>query len=190
MYKLMIKRHVETGLKYLCSTKVTGKAFDAYTGSGSFWKKHLKANGRSISTEVIFETEDYDVFQIECYNKSIEFDVVASNEWANLIPESGCGIKGRTSTQRHKISEANRGKLRPDLAERNRLGMSEETRMKISASKKGVPNLKKRGFKHTKEAKEKMSAGHKGKSAGPKSEETRAKMAEARRAYWAKKRAA
>lgn len=190
MYKLMIKTHLGTGLKYLCSTKAAGKAFDVYTGSGAFWKKHLKANGRLISTEVIFETADYDVFQIECYNKSVEFDVVTSDKWANLIPESGCGTKGRTSIQRHKISEANRGKLRPDLAERNKLGVSEETRMKISASKKGVPNLKKRGFKHTEEAKAKMSVGHKGKPRGPKSEETKAKMAEARRAYWAKKRAA
>lgn len=87
MYRLMIKTHNKTGLKYLCITKQ--KDFEKYTGSGTKWKNHLKKHGVDISTEVIHETEDYEEFVQVCVYYSTMFDVVMNEEFANLIPESG-----------------------------------------------------------------------------------------------------
>lgn len=87
MYKLMIKQHNVTGLKYLCITN--RKDYMGYLGSGVEWKKHLKENGNDISTTLLYETDDYDDFVDWCHYYSNYYDVVSSNAWANLVPESG-----------------------------------------------------------------------------------------------------
>lgn len=89
MYRLMIKTHSVTGLKYLCITN--RENWEKYTGSGVYWKKHLKQYGHDFTTEVIFENEDYDVFLEKCLFFSSFYDVADSKEWANLIHESGYG---------------------------------------------------------------------------------------------------
>lgn len=86
-YKLMIKTHNYTKLKYLCITH--REDYDVYEGSGYYWKKHLSKHGKDISTEVIFETDDIDELRNIGLQYSAKFDVVESDEWANLIPESG-----------------------------------------------------------------------------------------------------
>lgn len=90
-YKLMIKQHVETGLKYLCYTKKTGIEFENYKGSGLVWKRHLKKHGDNITTEIIYETDDYEQFKDYALTKSIEFNIIESNNWANLKNETGDG---------------------------------------------------------------------------------------------------
>lgn len=90
-HKLMIKQHIETGLKYLCYTKKTGDAFENYKGSGLVWKRHLKKYGDNITTEVIYETDDYEQFKQYALTKSIEFDIIESKDWANLKNETGDG---------------------------------------------------------------------------------------------------
>lgn len=90
-HKLMIKTHIKTKLKYLCYTRSEGKEYDNYKGSGVYWKKHLKKHGTDITTEIIFESEDFDVFKTEAIKKSIQLDIVNSVEWANLKIEEGDG---------------------------------------------------------------------------------------------------
>jgi hypothetical protein len=90
-HKLMIKTHVVTGLKYLCYTRSEGEAYSSYKGSGTRWKKHLAKHGDDIATELIYETASYEDFKKFAISKSIEFDVVQSDDWANLKIEEGDG---------------------------------------------------------------------------------------------------
>jgi hypothetical protein len=87
----MIKTHNNTGLKYLCYTRKVGEEYDNYKGSGTLWLSHLNYHGDDISTELLFESKDYNEFVIYARAKSIEFDIVNSKEWANLKLEEGDG---------------------------------------------------------------------------------------------------
>lgn len=91
IFRLMVKTHRKTGLKYLCYTKKTGDEFDSYLGSGLYWKRHLRMHGKDISTEILFETTVYEEFAKEARRVSEEFDVTRSEEWANLRNETGDG---------------------------------------------------------------------------------------------------
>ena len=91
MHKLMIKTQIKTGLKYLCYTQTEGEQYDNYKGSGTLWKKHLKKHGDDISTELIYETEDKVEFKKVATQKSIDLNIVESDEWANLKIEEGDG---------------------------------------------------------------------------------------------------
>lgn len=88
-YKLMIKTHNITGLKYLCITKKDN--WEKYTGSGVRWKKHLQKHGNDISTELLYSSDDYNDFLMHCYFYSDMFEVSINEEFANLIPEYGYG---------------------------------------------------------------------------------------------------
>ena len=88
-HKLLIKTHNVTGLKYLCYTKK--EDHEQYPGSGKYWKRHLKQHGYDVTTELIFQTEDYSEFKRIAAKKSKEYDVVNSNLWANLRIEEGDG---------------------------------------------------------------------------------------------------
>jgi hypothetical protein len=86
-YKLYLKEHLDTGLKYLGVT--VQKDPHKYTGSGKHWKAHIAKHGYNVSTDVIFETEDYEVFKEWCVHVSDHLNIVESEEYANLIPETG-----------------------------------------------------------------------------------------------------
>ena len=97
-------------------------------------------------------------------------------------------LKRQTLEARKKISEAKKGCSRPDLAlinsERGATkGSFKEGHDRSSGEKNGMF-----GKNHDEVSKEKMSANRKGKGTQPKSEETKAKMREAARLRWAKKR--
>ncbi len=84
----MIKTHRTTGYKYLCVT--TKEDYAGYCGSGVRWRKHLRAHGFDVSTEVLFEHHSRDaIFKSVCLYYSGVYDVVNSTEWANLILEDG-----------------------------------------------------------------------------------------------------
>lgn len=89
IYRLMIKTHNKTGLKYLCQSSRID--YINYTGSGSYWKKHLSKHGPDFSTEVLFETTNKDEIKQQGIYYSNKFNVVSSDEWANLVPEQGDG---------------------------------------------------------------------------------------------------
>jgi hypothetical protein len=97
VYRLMIKAHNKTKLKYLCMT--CRDDWEKYTGSGVRWKKHLKRNGVDITTEVLYESEDYDDFVNICILTSAELNVALSAEFANIVPESGYGKDGIDTTR-------------------------------------------------------------------------------------------
>lgn len=86
-YKLMIKTHTETGMKYLCITKKTN--YEKYTGSGVYWKRHLDKHGFSVKTDLLFESDDIELFTNECKKHSDLLDVANNPEFANLVPEYG-----------------------------------------------------------------------------------------------------
>jgi hypothetical protein len=100
-YYLMVKTHKITGLQYLCQTKK--KDPFRYLGSGKYWRRHLKENGRTIDTKII----------VKCYTEaalkewgiyySNLWRVVESKKWANLMEERGVGggmIAGSDAAER------------------------------------------------------------------------------------------
>jgi hypothetical protein len=87
MFKLMVKTHSVTGLKYLCITK--RENYEDYLGSGIYWLKHLEKYGNRITTKLLYQTEDYIDFVGKCNHYSMMYDIVYSKEWANLVPETG-----------------------------------------------------------------------------------------------------
>lgn len=106
MHKLLIKIHKVTGLKYLCYTKK--KDHISYRGSGTRWKKHLKQHGYEFDTILLYQTNDYDDFKNYATQKSLEYNVVESDEWANLKLEEGDG--GDTVSKKRWITDGSTDK--------------------------------------------------------------------------------
>lgn len=96
-YKLMVKTHNKTGLKYLCKTETDDPY--GYPGSGLYWKRHLKDHGKDISTEILYETNSKIDFKEKGLYYSTLWNIVESSEWANIRPEEGDGgnsVSGKT----------------------------------------------------------------------------------------------
>ena len=85
----MIKTHTNTGLKYLCQTQ--RKNPFKYLGSGKYWRLHLKKHGENITTDVIGVYETREELAAISVPLSEKYNVVDSDEWANLVPEDGTG---------------------------------------------------------------------------------------------------
>jgi len=83
------KTHNLTGLKYL--GKTVSKDPFLYPGSGTYWKRHLIKHGNNVTTEILKEckTEKDVIYWGQYYSKL--WNVVESNDWANLIEEAGPG---------------------------------------------------------------------------------------------------
>ena len=84
---LYIKTHNITGLKYFGKTTKTDP--HKYTGSGKYWKRHLKVHGNFYSTEIVAtfnEVEECEKFALDFSNRH---NIVESVEWANLQEENG-----------------------------------------------------------------------------------------------------
>lgn len=85
---LYLKTHNQTGLKYL------GKTIRdpyVYTGSGVYWKSHLKKHGNDVKTEILFETSNKEEFNKVALEYSYKYNIVESSEFANLTHEEGQG---------------------------------------------------------------------------------------------------
>ncbi len=89
MIYLYVKTHNITGLKYLGKTK--SKDPVAYRGSGLRWTRHIKKHGYDVTTYVIFQSEDPEEIKQMGLHYSRLWNVVESEEWANLREESGDG---------------------------------------------------------------------------------------------------
>jgi hypothetical protein len=80
------------GLFYLGKTTLNNH--DSYLGSGKYWKLHIKKHNlcpKDIKTWILHETEDRDdLIKIGLYYSKI-FNVVDSENWANLKEETGDG---------------------------------------------------------------------------------------------------
>ncbi len=81
----MIKRHQDTGLKYL---HYTNREDDSkYLGSGTHWKHHLKKHGTNVISCLVLEGDNQKLMTNYALYMSEELDIVNSKDWANLIPE-------------------------------------------------------------------------------------------------------
>lgn len=85
---LYIKTHKITGLKYLGKTTQDPLK---YKGSGEYWELHLNKHGKEHDTEIIMECQTNEEVKKWGLYYSELYNVVESNEWANLRPESGDG---------------------------------------------------------------------------------------------------
>lgn len=92
---LYVKTHNKTGLKYLGKTK--SKDPHKYPGSGLIWKRHLKKYGKDYTTEIIKECADLEAVEFWGQYYSNLWNIVESDEWANLKPETGegGGVRGK-----------------------------------------------------------------------------------------------
>jgi hypothetical protein len=104
IYYLYKKTHNTTGLSYLGFTQD-----DPYTyqGSGTRWLHHIKKHGYNVTTEILHETTTKEEIKDKGLYYSNLWNVVVSNEWANLKPETGEGggvpgmHKGKKRPQEH-----------------------------------------------------------------------------------------
>lgn len=105
---LYIKTHNKTGLKYLGQTKA--KDPHKYSGSGTYWKLHLNKHGYDYTTEIIKECQNKaEIKEWGLYYSNL-WNIVESNEWANLKEEQGDG--GRQSLEvRKRIGDAGKGRI-------------------------------------------------------------------------------
>ena len=65
--------------------------FYKYRGSGTRWLNHLKKHGNNVSTEILIETDDKSVIKEKGIEYSKLYNIVESQEWANLKIEEGDG---------------------------------------------------------------------------------------------------
>lgn len=86
----MIKKCMNTGLKYLCKTSGKKNPY-LYTGSGIRWLNHIKKYQSYIITCIIGEYETKEELKQAGLYYSKLFNVVEDNNWANLVEEKGDG---------------------------------------------------------------------------------------------------
>ena len=104
MIYLYIKTHNKTGLKYL--GKTVQDPF-TYKGSGKRWINHIKKHGNDVTTEIVGTYETIDDLRSDSIIISEKYNIVNSEQWANLRPETGDG----GDTSKHiDYSKLNRGK--------------------------------------------------------------------------------
>jgi hypothetical protein len=118
---LYVKTHNVTGLKYL--GKTTKNPFE-YKGSGLYWKRHITEHGDNVSTEIIGAFDNKDDLAFAGRFWSYQWDIVKSEQWANLRTEEGDGgawNKGVPCSDEHrkKISVGNKGKRRTEEQRKN-----------------------------------------------------------------------
>jgi hypothetical protein len=105
--RLLIKEHIDTGLKYLCKTSRPN--YYEYNGSGKYWKRYIKKHGKNIKTTLLFETENKEEFRKIALEYSHKFNVIKSDEWANLRNEDGDG--GTTTKDTRWITNGKQEKI-------------------------------------------------------------------------------
>lgn len=110
---LYVKKHNKTGLKYF--GKTTSNDPIKYLGSGKYWQLHLKKHGNDVSTMWCHLYIDKDELVEDALSFSKFHNIVNSDEWANLKPETGIdggGLVGRSVSEdtKIKIGNANRGR--------------------------------------------------------------------------------
>jgi hypothetical protein len=95
MIYLYVKTHNKTGLKYL--GKTVSKDPHKYTGSGKVWKRHLQKHGFDYTTEILLATEDREeLIQTGLFFSNL-WNIVKSDQWANLMEENGGGFTSESA---------------------------------------------------------------------------------------------
>jgi len=186
---LYIKTHNKTGLKYL--GKTTRSDYHSYTGSGVYWKRHLKIHGEDYKTEILLASESKEEIRDTGIFFSKLWNIVESSEWANLTEKDGNGGYNlskleRTAEWKEKIRQSKIGELNPMFGktgsknpnykggvEAIRERKQKEKLLRLeSKKKKEIKPKKKRseygmsGLTHKEETKHKISESLKGKPSG------------------------
>jgi len=109
---LYAKQHAVTGLRYF--GKTTRDPYK-YNGSGKYWTSHCNKHGWDIVTTWVHAYDDIRLCEQEALFFSKVYDIVESNDWANLKPENGINggtVKGhkKSDSARLKMSIAKKGK--------------------------------------------------------------------------------
>lgn len=190
---LLVMEHNITGLKYFCKTTIIDRVH-RYKGSGVAWIKHLREHGFNVKVGML----GFYVEEQRCLDAAKKFsadnNIVDSQEWANLIPETGrnggclSGERNPFFGRKHKpesIESARQKKLGKSI--NKGAYQSPEKRAKISASLKGRKNpaVSKAltGRKLSDSHRENVIKALKGRTV---SNETREKIRQASLAQWAK----
>jgi hypothetical protein len=144
---LYIKQHAITKMLYF--GKTTSHDPLKYNGSGAYWLPHLAKHGIEHVETLWFclftEEDEFIKFALAC---SKQWDIVKSENWANLIEENGTDGKPvgtiMSESTKKKISISRTGQL---LSEETKLLVSQNTKLalqdpdrrkKISDTHKGV----------------------------------------------------
>ena len=90
MHYLMIKKCMNTGLKYLCKTSGKKNPY-LYKGSGIRWLNHIKKHKSNISTCILGEYATKKELQEAGLYYSKLYNIVNDKNWANLTEEKGDG---------------------------------------------------------------------------------------------------
>lgn len=110
---LYIKQHRATGLRYFGKTE---RDVNKYHGSGLYWRNHLKQHGKHVDTIWSEKFTDSSLCQEFAEFFSEFFDIVDSDEWANLIPEDSKG----GGAKKGRVTPWLNGKKRPEHANKMR----------------------------------------------------------------------
>lgn len=110
-YILYIKTS-PAGLQYLGKyTQKKGRTVYSYLGSGKRWRNHLNLHGyraKDIKTVILLETSNKEELIEKGIYYSKLYNIVESNEWANLRVENGDGgstTKGKVWTTNGIVDE-------------------------------------------------------------------------------------
>lgn len=161
------KTHNITGLQYLGKTEAVDP--HKYTGSGIYWLAHLKMHGKDYTTEIIKECNSLEELKFWGKYYSDLWDVVESNDWANLKEEVGDG--GRQCEEvRRIIGERGRGRIpwnknKQIWSDEERKRIGERTKMRGPQTQETIQKRvnKLRGQKRTPEQCENISKSQKGR---------------------------
>jgi transposase len=179
---LYVKTHNKTGLKYLGQT--SSKDPHKYSGSGVYWKLHLEKHGYDYTTEILKECKSKEeIRNLGTYYSNL-WNILESDEWANLKIEQGDG--GRQSEEvRRRIGEAgkgrtpwNKGKQIWSEEERKLIGERNKLRGPQSAETIAKRVSKTTGKVRTEEQRKRSSDAQKGRKLTPEHIE---KLKQARR---------
>lgn len=180
---LYVKQHTITKLKYFGKTEQ--KDPFKYSGSGSYWNRHLKKHGKDhVKTLEVWGFDDQELCTEFALKFSQDNNIVESSEWSNLREENGLdgnplGLKlSRETKEKISIKMTNRIMTEDH---RNNIGnalkdriMSDEWKEKLSVAKKGKPGPIKtrshiekiaevnRGMKRSEECKNNISKSQQG----------------------------
>lgn len=158
---LYVKTHNKTGLKYLGQT--SSKDPHKYAGSGIYWKSHLNKHGYDYTTEILKECSSKEEIKILGTYYSKLWNIIESEEWANLKIEQGDG--GRQSEEvRKKISQKGKGRVpwnkgKKIWSDEEKLLIGERNKKRGPQSKDTIDKRAKKntGKKRNDEQKRKMS---------------------------------
>jgi hypothetical protein len=139
---LYLKRHRDTKLFYF------GKTVNdpvKYTGSGKYWKNHLRKYGKNIET--VWYKKFYDIYELISFALAFSeiFDISNSKLFANLCEENGLngGNPGKAATAKtslalkgRKRTQSSIDKLKKTLSE-NPIVFTESRKQKISKALTG-----------------------------------------------------